>query len=71
MRRLVVNWPAPEGARLLADSFAGEVGKALPVRVGARTWSGVLVRVDVAPDGASAALTVDVPDELDDVVGGS
>jgi hypothetical protein len=39
-----------------------QVGKTIPVNVGSRSVDGVLAAADVASDGRSARLTVDVAD---------
>ncbi|MFC9429261.1 hypothetical protein [Streptomyces sp. NPDC056987] len=53
--------PAPDGATFAADAFEGQIGKEVPVNIpGEEAKKGRIVAAQVAGDGRSVELTVDV-----------
>lgn len=59
------NQPAPDGTTFPADAFDGQIGKEVPVNtVGHEPKMGRILAAQVADDGRSVELTLDVDVQL-------
>lgn len=68
--RITVNQPAEPGTKYAPTAFDGQIGKTIPFSVpGQSAAECTVVAAKVADNGASAALTLDVPDALGSVLG--
>lgn len=64
--------PAPAGATFAADAFDGQIGKEVPVNIPGETpKTGRVVAAQVADDGESVELTIDVDVQLPSYGAGS
>lgn len=63
-QRIEVEQPAEPGAQFARDAFDGQVGKTVPMNIEGRAVEGgcTVVGAEVAEDGASVTLTLELPD---------
>lgn len=64
-QRIEVEQPAEPGATFAPDAFAGQIGKTVPLTIEGRAADGgcKVVGAQVADDGSSVSLTLEVADD--------
>lgn len=63
--RIQVEQPASDGSTFAPDAFASQIGKTVRLNIeGAPASECKVVAAEVAEDGASVVLTLEVPDDV-------